>query len=513
MVQKCVKHGTVEQRQEIIEELKDHFLPMMKSRYGKFLAKKLLMYANAEQRKWLLGQFKGIARKMIKQKDSADVLEYAFSEYMNAGMRRQVLFEICSPELADMPGSQAESLRSIFARGDVLRNKRTCEDVEHLLTRWVEKEMLKNSVVHAVLWEYAVCVPDARRDGFIGMLKDVMVHFSHTQAGSRVAHFCVSYASAKDRKAMVKSFRPYVEGTASDEFGSVALTQLLMVMDDTRTSSSLLKPLLELSVAPQLLANSYVSRLFLHILAPCSKTHFPEWWIELMEPQARVKDEQSGEMVPTSKKPADVRQQELLDVVVGPLIDVFLGELRTIVSSITLDEKNYGEDRLLASKNTLGILYELLTLKQEKYTNSIQSLFEELLRVISCQANLLGRFHTSRMLKRLVTHAVEGASATHLDFVRNFWGDLEKKGHRYVLFLLRTKGASFIVVAFGENPLLQKTVIEFMKPMKSKVAEIEEAPAKLFLKLLTGDSAPPPSAGKTSAKTSAKTPAQKKQKK
>lgn len=69
-LQTCVKHGTSTQRQEIIDELKDHLLAITKSRYGKFLAVKLFVYGSPAQRKTLLAQIHGKARRMMKQKGS-----------------------------------------------------------------------------------------------------------------------------------------------------------------------------------------------------------------------------------------------------------------------------------------------------------------------------------------------------------------------------------------------------------------------------------------------------------
>ncbi len=54
---------------------------------------------------------KGKARKMIKQKDSAEVLETAYSDVMNVAQRKQVLFEIYAPELADIPDSEPVPLK------------------------------------------------------------------------------------------------------------------------------------------------------------------------------------------------------------------------------------------------------------------------------------------------------------------------------------------------------------------------------------------------------------------
>lgn len=48
---------------------------------------------------------------MIKQKDSAEVLETAYSDVMNMAQRQQVLFEIYAPELADIPGTAPVHLK------------------------------------------------------------------------------------------------------------------------------------------------------------------------------------------------------------------------------------------------------------------------------------------------------------------------------------------------------------------------------------------------------------------
>jgi pumilio family protein 6 len=195
---------------------------------------------------FLINELKGKARNMIKQKDSAEVLENAFSEAMDEQQRQQVLFEIYSPELAALPDSKPLTLRAIFAQKEVLRNQRICEDLQSLLDLWCQKELLKNSIVHAVMWEYCQCIPDSRKEAFIQSLRDLVVHFCHTSDGSKVANFIVAYGSAKDRKAIVKGIKPNVADLAIDEFGVVPLLRVLDCMDDTRTvGDAILKPLLK----------------------------------------------------------------------------------------------------------------------------------------------------------------------------------------------------------------------------------------------------------------------------
>ncbi len=479
IVQTCVKHGTAQQRQEIIDELKDHLLALTKSRYGKFLAMKLFKYGNKEQRAFLVRELKGKARKMIKQKDSAEVLETAFSDVMNVAQRQEVLFEIYAPELADIPGSNSMPLKTIIEQGDVLRNNRLYDDVQKLVDKWVSKEMLGNSVVHGVLWEYASCVPEHRREALIASLHDLTMHFAHTAAGSKLAHFLASFGSAKDRKLMVKSVKPHVMGLAMDQHGVVVLLRLLDVMDDTRTAGDgLLKPLVAMETLGSLLVDRNGHLPFLQVLSPANKQYFGPEHLKLLLP-VLIRDAVSGEMVPTSKKPASQRRKELLDAVVGPLADFFVAEMTTC----TIDEA-YGEEKPLNNKHAVNVLYELCVL-EDSQSAAANPLLEAFRALIEKQPTILEKFHTSRLLKRVIHAAgLEGAAATVVEFVKQLWSDFAAKGSRFLLFLLRTKGAGYLLVAFLDVPQFADDVRQVLAPVKKKIAEIDQSAAKIVLQKL-----------------------------
>ncbi len=126
--------------------------------------------------------------------DSAEVLEHAYSEVMNAAERHQALFDIYAPDLSRLPGQAPVPLAEMLASADTLRVKNVCDDMDALLARWVTKELLRNSVVHALMWEYVQCMPESRREvrdcGVFPVLSVVVVQMYCLLA--RVSHLLSS---------------------------------------------------------------------------------------------------------------------------------------------------------------------------------------------------------------------------------------------------------------------------------------------------------------------------------
>lgn len=469
IIQTCVKHGTPTQRQEIIEELKDHLLPITKSRYGKFLATKLFMYANPAQKTVLLSQLKGVARKMMKQKDAADVLEYAYSEVMNAAERHRVLFEIYAPDMSVVPDAPVVSLADMLKTADVLRLKNVCDDLANLISRWINKELLRNSVVHALMWEYVQCVPESRKEALLSSLKELTMHFLHTRDGSRVAMWIATQGNAKDRKAMMKSLKPFAVQTALDEFGCMVLVRLLDVTDDTKSSAAaLLRPLLQdAATIESLVCSPHASLVFLHIFSPAEPKYFTQVQREaLQQPSA------------TSKKQADVRQKELLAHILDPLSEFLTGS----ASSVT-DAASLSEDKPLNNKWCANIIYECVVAGGDE-KESARQLLQAILQLVERHVDVLDLFSTSRLLKRLVVTAINTASEGQKSFARSLWSAFEKRGLATVHELISKKGAGFVVVALLENELTSSKVISFLKGSKKDIASIDSPAAKIIAKKL-----------------------------
>jgi pumilio homology domain family member 6 len=80
----------------------------------------------------------------------------------------------------------------------------------------------------------------------ISLFKEQIQQLVHTKDGAHAACLLLSYGTAKDRKAMVKSIREIIPQMSKDQFGHTVLIILCAVVDDTKlVSKSVLAELRE----------------------------------------------------------------------------------------------------------------------------------------------------------------------------------------------------------------------------------------------------------------------------
>jgi hypothetical protein len=216
------------------------------------------------------------------------------------------------------------------------------------------------------------------------------------------------------------------------------------------------------------------SLIFLQILAPNEKRYASIKQRQLLTP-ALVKDAESGKMVSTSKKPADVRQKELVDIIISPVVNFYVLEM----STATINDE-YDEEKLLNSLAGCNVLFESAMVKSHPLLS--KKLFDALRALVERQPTILEKFFASRLLKNIISNASEGADTPLNEFVDELWGDLSGKGSRFLLYLLKTKGAGFIVVAFLESKRTAKRAKKILSPLKSKIGTTDSSAAKIVLK-------------------------------
>ena len=100
VVQSCLKHGTLEHRTKIFSELIGDVLPLAKSKYGKFLIPKMLMYGTKKQRASIIEGFYGHVRALIKHKLANPVVALAYIDFATAEQRANLLQEFYGPQFA-----------------------------------------------------------------------------------------------------------------------------------------------------------------------------------------------------------------------------------------------------------------------------------------------------------------------------------------------------------------------------------------------------------------------------
>ncbi|PIA17763.1 ARM repeat-containing protein [Coemansia reversa NRRL 1564] len=305
IVQSCVKHGNEEQRMEIALELKGSYVELSRSLYGRHILMRLLKYS-PKCRADIIRSFYGHVRKLIRHKDAAVVLEECYAVYSNAGQRWNLAAELYGSEFAIFKDSGDGGPKSLDAVLEKTPQKRATvlASLKGTLKPLLEKGTVQHSIVHRALLDYLRHVQDTGdRQEMIEAMRELVVEVLHTREGAHAGMLCLLHGNNKDRKAILKSFKPYLQRICCEEYGYAVLVEALDCLDDTVfVNKTLLQDVC--SLMDQLLGDQYGRRIPLYILGGRSPHYVGSDALQVLVKNDEIK-------AATSKKDPAVRRREL----------------------------------------------------------------------------------------------------------------------------------------------------------------------------------------------------------
>lgn len=320
VVQCLIQFGSPEQREKVFEELKDDIPTMAKSKYAKFLVKKMLMYGTKHNRSAVYKSFHGHVRQLIRHKVAADIVEYAYNEYANAHQRLSMLEDFYGPSFCLFKTPDIKCLGQIMLsqpdkREMILRNMREA------LLPLIDKNILVHSMVHKVFMEYFTYADGKMKAEMIEALRESVIHMLHTRDGARVAMQCIWHGTAKDRKTIIKSFKGNVVKICQEEYGHLVMLAVFDCVDDTKIVKAVLLEEMMKSLS-EVAENQYGRKVLLYLLSPRDSHHFCPDIVRVL---------QEGDASLTSKKDKSVRYEELLGAVSEQLLQYIVDNVTSLV--------------------------------------------------------------------------------------------------------------------------------------------------------------------------------------
>lgn len=296
----CMEHlGTAVHRNMIFDEVKDIIVPMTKSKYAKFMVKQILRNGTAEQKQHVISSCSTHVVSLLYHVNAADILETIYNEHANALQRSWLLQEFYSRELALFKKDKVITLADALAES--ADPAKMIENLKEALMKIIDKPIIRHSIVHHVILEFFKSADPSSRSEMIRALGGSLVEMLHTKDGSRVAMQCIWHGTAKDRKAIIKSFKTYAAKIAREEHGHMVLLAIFDCVDDTKlvegvVVAELLKEPLELLMDP------HGQRVLAYLIAPRDRRVFHPQVVDILK---------EGDSSSTSKKDPEVRRQEL----------------------------------------------------------------------------------------------------------------------------------------------------------------------------------------------------------
>ncbi|KAI8066341.1 armadillo-type protein [Gongronella butleri] len=443
IIQTCLKKGNGEQRNQIADELKGKFEVLAKSMYGKFIVLKTLEYCHW-QRDAVLSEFRTHVRKLIRHKEASAVIEAFYAQFSTAAQRNELLAEFYGPEMTlFQQGGGAQTLDDLLAK---LPEKKDAvlRHMNEVLKGCLDKGTLVHSIVHKPMLQYLELADAKGRAELMGLLRDNLQDIVHTRDGARVAMLCLAYASPKDKKHIIKAFKPFLVKMAQDEYGYLVLLRLLDVTDDTVLVAKTV--LAELGKnAKELFADKYGRRVFLYILAGRNTKYLAGDTIQFLT---------AGDDISNSKKENKVKAAELLQACSPQLLQLVVDH-----ASIVMREK-------LSSQ----VVQEIMLHAVGDKSAAIQTILALVDEDIEKDDHVMEHRFANRIIKALVkadTAESENDRAVEpLAFAPQLLEVIQPHIGHYA-----TNFGSFVVLSLAEEPSTKKDTLKALKAHKKAIQQ------------------------------------------
>ncbi|RKP07356.1 armadillo-type protein [Thamnocephalis sphaerospora] len=456
IVQSCLKHGTAAQRIKIAEGLKGHFVELAKSKYGQFIVIKILNYC-PKMREAILKEFQGKVRALIRHKQASSVVEELFSQYANAEQRAALVVEFFGREFVLFKNAgQGKTLTEILEK-DPQKRESILKHLFETLNNTLTKGTMNHSIVHRALLEYLTHADANGITNITGLVGEQAVEILHTKDGAQAVMLMLAHAGPKERKVMVRSFKPYVLKICKEEFGHMVMLRMFDVVDDTVMVRKLVLSAIVQNL-PELAEDRYGHRVLLYLLVGRKPRYFFKQTLDLLAAGDEIRAK-------TSKKDPALRAGELLEGVSAEMIS-------QVAEHAEMVRGSYGSQ----------LVMEIMLQAKGDKTKAVEALVELAGQEPSAEQegeseeHVLRHSVASRVYKTLVQLDKDGSIGFAQKLLDTVRGSLLQHA---------TNNGGFVVLALLENPLTQADARKELKAAKKKLtAAAKENPQQKGLQLL-----------------------------
>lgn len=452
VVQSIFKYATQKQRQEITNALQGKYVELAKSSYGKYLLVKMLHYGNAATRKSILDELHGHFRKLMQHREGAYVIEDAFRDYSTAAQRRQIMREFFGSQFAMFKGigEDCKNLKEIIAKFPE-KKQFLLENLNKVITSAVNKGSIGFEIIHAAMLEYIRNIPSdgPERETFIDLITEQFAEIVHTNDGSQVASLTLAIASAKERKKLLKSLKPFADKLALDQYGNNVLTSIFLTVDDTILVGKTFSPALEEHFA-ELVSSKWGRRPWLYLILGLAKKYFSPDILRRFEEVDAMK---AG----TSKKDDEVRRAELFSQ----------------FSPILYEKVVSGASELVRDPLSMQFVGELLAAepKGDDWSQALDAVIASVEGSPDDEEHPISNPVTSRVLKSLVKAVPESREKV-----------LETVSEHAVEWA--TGDGAFVIIALLENLDNPKDIKRVLKKHRKDIEKAKPRGSEILLGLL-----------------------------
>ncbi|KYM93817.1 PREDICTED: protein penguin [Cyphomyrmex costatus] len=318
MIKNCESHVL----QAIFQEIKPLIVEMLQSKYAKNCVKTILKHGSQEIKRDIISTFYGNIVKLMSHNVSVSLIELTYSTWCTSLEKIHFKQEFYGDIYKLEKDNEVKSLSDVFKTATDMKLA-TLSAVKANLIRILNKGFVNSTLLQTIIREFFYECSVEDRSELIVMLRSYIITLSQTKIGADVAMQCIWHGTSKDRKIIMKALKGNIKMICMSKYGYMTLLAFFDCVDDTVLMQKIILSELEENLV-DIVRNVYGKHIILYLVARRKPLYFSPAVVEYLR---------QGDNNSASKKLADIRENELLKAISGPLLDAIIANTATWLSN------------------------------------------------------------------------------------------------------------------------------------------------------------------------------------
>jgi len=482
VLQGCLKYGTKEQKNKIIEGLLPFLFKIICGKYSIYLANKIFKYADTEQKKKILNEtIKPNFINLLKFSGGITFTKTIFT-FSNSNYQDE-LIDLYIKEYFKIPIEKIKLIKETENKNNKKENKEKDEDIEmkneekkekkdniivdnsvenievediikkikEHLEKQLEKNINKNFIFHGFLNKIYDYLDEKTQIYITELFDDDISFFMDSNYGYELIMKMYSVSSAKTRKKIIKYVRDNMDTFLSDEKGTYFIIKIILFTDDTVNINKIFMNVIMEKLDANIVENKNCLKIIWNIISPFNKK------CNNVQQQLLL----NFSSINSNKKPLEKRQGEILENIFEKMFKIINFEIKFLIKDILFSHFLTDFISFLSQKNEIEkletIINTIISYIEEDYKNNKDTLNNCVLM------DKVGQFTIKRIFKDLIelkTEANKYGKSFAEKLANIMKGNLDK-------FL--DSRAVFLVVMIMENNDTKKYLNKELSKFKGEI--------------------------------------------
>ena len=410
VLQGCLKYGSKEQKNKLIEGLLPFLFKIICGKYSIYLANKIFKYADNDQKKKILNEtIKPNFINLLKYSGGITFTKTIFM-YSNTNYQNE-LIDLYIKEYFKIPLEKIKIIRETDNEDIEMKNEEKKENKDNIivdnseqnleaediikkikthLEKQLEKNINKNFIFHGFLNKIFDYLDEKTQIYITELFDDDISFFMDSYYGYELIMKMYSVSSAKTRKKIIKYVRDNMETFLQDEKGTYFIIKIILFTDDTVNVNKIFMNAIMDKLDANIVENKNCLKIIWNIISPFNKK------CNNVQQQNLLNYSTPN----SNKKPLEKRIGEILENIFEKIFKIINFEIKFLIKDILFSQFLTDFIQFLSQKNEIEkletIINTIVSYIEEDYKNNKDNLNECVLM------DKVGQFTIKRIFKDLI---------------------------------------------------------------------------------------------------------------